>query len=145
MSLLDQLKSLEADVAKRLRELEPAHLEYTELERVAQRLGIERQKTQSASRSGGSSSRSASTRRRSPRTSTSAASPAPKRAGQSRGRPSKRAEDIVKLVAANPGITVAQLGKRLKVDPTGLYAPVRRLQQEGRVQKDGPNLQPGNR
>ena len=42
MSLLDRLKKLEADVAKRLRELEPAVREYRELEKVAQRLGIER-------------------------------------------------------------------------------------------------------
>jgi hypothetical protein len=139
MSLLDQLKNLEADVAKRLRELEPAVREYSELEKVAQRLGIERNADRAAQgaarRSGSSAGRD---RRRSGQRSGASAKKSP-------GRRSKRADDIYELVQANPGITVAQLGKRLRVDPTGLYAPVRRLQQEGRIEKDGPNLQPVQR
>lgn len=147
MSLIDQLKSLEADVAKRLRELEPSVAEYTELQKVAQRLGIQRTPsekpaTTKASGNGRRRSTTRTTRRAATTTTRAAASSAPKkRAGQSRGRSTNRAEDIIKLVQANPGITISQLGKRLKVDPTGLYAPVRRLQQDGRIEKNGPNLQ----
>jgi hypothetical protein len=148
MSLLDQLKALEADVAKRMRELEPSFTEYTELQKIAQRLGIQRgenEKPAASTKASGNGRRSTSTRTTRRATPAAASSTPKKRAGQSRGRSTNRAEDIIKLVAANPGITVSQLGKRLKVDPTGLYAPVRRLQQEGRIEKIGPNLQVAKR
>jgi DNA invertase Pin-like site-specific DNA recombinase len=137
MSLLDQLKALEADVAKRLRELEPAVAEHKELSAVAERLGI-KLKAGEVKTTAPNTHATRSTRRRR----TSAAASAKKRAGESRGRPSKRSDEIVKLIAANPGITVAELGKRLKVDPTGLYRPVHRLEQEGRLRKTGTKLEP---
>ena len=139
MSLLDQLKNLEADVVKRLRELEPAVREYTELEKVAQRLGIERSPDRAAQAATRGSRPSTGRGRRGSGQGTGTS------AKKSPARRSKRADDIFELVQANPGITVAQLGKRLRVDPTGLYVPVRRLQQEGRIEKDGPNLQPVQR
>ena len=42
MSVLDQFRTAEEQVAKRLRELKPLVAEYHELEHVAQRLGPER-------------------------------------------------------------------------------------------------------
>jgi hypothetical protein len=56
--------------------------------------------------------------------------------------PGKRDEDIIRLVAAQPGITVAQVGKELGVDSTGLYRVVRRLQASGHIRKQGVALQP---
>lgn len=40
MSVLDQFRTAEEQVAKRLRELKPLVAEYHELEQVAQRLGL---------------------------------------------------------------------------------------------------------
>ena len=76
---------------------------------------------------------------------------APSRAGnrtrqQSRGRraaparPGQRDDELLRLVADNPGITVRELGARLGVDATGLYRVANRLMKAGRVRKDGPRL-----
>ena len=39
-------------------------------------------------------------------------------------RPGQRHDDVLRLVAENPGITVRELGERLGVDATGLYRVV---------------------
>jgi hypothetical protein len=72
---------------------------------------------------------------RSPRTSETASKPA---TGQ---RPNRR-EDVVRLVRQRPGISIKQIGDELGIDPTGLYRPVRELQQQGAITKQGPRLNP---
>jgi Winged helix-turn-helix DNA-binding len=57
-------------------------------------------------------------------------------------RPGQRHDDVLGLVRENPGITVREIGERLGVDSTGLYRVVTRLTNEGRVRKDGAQLQP---
>lgn len=135
MSLLEEAQGLERKVAARLRELEPLVSEYGELRALAERLGIE----------------------------TPAADPAPARAASARppraaGRPKptrkaprpaereaarvNRSEDVLRLITENPGTTVAEIGKRLGVDPTSLYRVVRRLEQQGRVSKSGRAIHP---
>jgi DNA-binding MarR family transcriptional regulator len=49
---------------------------------------------------------------------------------------------VLELVRARPGITVAEAGKALGVDPTGLYRVVHRLEQRGDVKKNGRALEP---
>jgi len=44
------------------------------------------------------------------------------------------------LVRERPGVTVAEAGKELGVDPTGLYRIVHRLEQRGDVRKNGREL-----
>jgi len=142
VSVMDQLHDLEATVAKRMAELKPMVDEYAELEQVAQRLGVKpaaAASAQSGSRSRGGSrrgrarsastngSRSATTARRSRRSATSA-------------RRSERAEQILAMAAEQPGITVAEVAKKMGVDATGLYRPVRRLLKEGRLRKKGTEL-----
>jgi hypothetical protein len=66
-----------------------------------------------------------------------------KRAGARRAgaaRPGQRQDDVLRLVAENPGITVRELGERLGVDATGLYRVVKRLTDDGRVRKDDTRL-----
>jgi hypothetical protein len=71
------------------------------------------------------------------------------KAGSARGRrrtkaapPGRRHEDVLRLVAEQPGITVREIGERLGVDPTGLYRVAKRLTDEGRLSKQGTGLYP---
>jgi hypothetical protein len=140
MAVLDQLRDLERQVAKRLRELEPMVAEYRELQQVAERLGIQRQAAAAAQ---GTTRRATPTRRKSTRTT------ADGRATRARGRrrrnaaaPGSRQRDVLRLVTERPGITVPELGRELNVDPTGLYQIVRRLEGRGEIRKVGPRLEP---
>jgi hypothetical protein len=58
--------------------------------------------------------------------------------------PGQRQQDVLRLVRERPGITVAELGAELEVDPTGLYGVVRRLQAKGEITKDGMQLRPAD-
>jgi hypothetical protein len=60
-------------------------------------------------------------------------------------RASRRQHDVLRLVNERPGITVSQISKELGVDPTGLYRPVHKLEQEGAISKQGAALQPAGR
>jgi hypothetical protein len=54
--------------------------------------------------------------------------------------PGQREQDVLRIVRERPGVTVAELGAELKVDATGLYGVVRRLQGRGQISKDGTRL-----
>lgn len=67
-----------------------------------------------------------------------------KRATGKRGRPkstklSPSAEKALKLIKSNPGITGAELAKKMGMskNPTGIYPVVKRLQAVGKVKKQG--------
>jgi len=47
-------------------------------------------------------------------------------------------------VRERPGVTVAEVGKQLGVDPTSLYRVVHRLEQRGDVRKHGRQLEPAS-
>jgi Winged helix-turn-helix DNA-binding len=57
-------------------------------------------------------------------------------------RPGQRQQEVLRLVAERPGITVREIGEQLGVDSTGLYRVVNRLTDDGRLRKDGPRLHP---
>jgi transcriptional regulator with GAF, ATPase, and Fis domain len=142
VSVIDDLRAAEQRVAKRLKELEPAVAEYRELEEVARRLGID------AANGAAQPARQARRRRaiksaRSARSATSAATASaekPARARRSNAAPGQRGEQLLALVRERPGVTVAEAGKELGVDPTGLYRIVHRLEQRGDVRKNGREL-----
>jgi sugar-specific transcriptional regulator TrmB len=48
-----------------------------------------------------------------------------------------RAEQAVKLIKANPGITASEVAKQMKIKPNYLYRVLGDLQKEGRVKKSG--------
>jgi DNA-binding MarR family transcriptional regulator len=52
---------------------------------------------------------------------------------------------VLRLVNERPGITVRQIAQQLMVDPTGLYRPLHKLEQEGAISKHRPALQPADR
>jgi hypothetical protein len=144
VSVLEQFRDAEQRVAQRMKELEPMVAEYRELESIAQRLGLE-----SATRGGADAvdGSMGGRRRRGPvksaRRSTKATSNATRpRARRQRRAPGQREEQLLELVRARPGITVAEAGKALGVDPTGLYRVVHRLEQRGDVTKNGRALEP---
>jgi Winged helix-turn-helix DNA-binding len=162
VSVLDQFRLAEEALTERLRELRPLAEEYRELEQIAERRGLSvgdqerdgaNEKPGSPPRQGRRSrpaaqgahgSRQAAaqakrparaTRRRQSRPAAAKAKPA------TRQRPNRR-EDIIRLVQQRPGISIKQIGDELGIDPTGLYRPVRELQQQGAITKQGPRLNP---
>jgi hypothetical protein len=54
-----------------------------------------------------------------------------------RRRGGTRADQAVKLIAENPGITASQIADRMKIKPNYLYRVLAGLENEGRVKKDG--------
>jgi transposase-like protein len=52
-----------------------------------------------------------------------------------RRRGGTRADQAVKIVEANPGITASEIAKRMKIKPNYLYRVMGDLQKEGRVRK----------
>jgi hypothetical protein len=166
VSVLDQFRTAEEQVAQRLRELKPLVAEYHELEHVAQRLGLS--VSNEAPGAGTQSAASTAPARRRRRAAKSAASTRDgsadggaakasvvatqaRRARSTRGsagntragssRTSRRQQDVLRLVKQRPGITVSEIAKELGVDATGLYRPVHKLEQEGAIIKRGVALQ----
>jgi hypothetical protein len=74
------------------------------------------------------------------RTSARRASRKPRARKRPAAAPGQRQQDVLRLVRERPGITVAELATELGVDATGLYGVVRRLQSNGQISKDGPQL-----
>jgi hypothetical protein len=153
VSVLDQFRDAEQRVAQRLKELEPAVAEYRELEVVAQRLGIDvssavrpratrtrRRKPSAAPAMANGASAPARRLRRAGHAKADDAVPAMR--GRRRTTPGRREEQLLVLIRERPGITVAEAGKAMSVDPTGLYRVVSRLEQNGDVRKTGRELHP---
>jgi MarR family len=171
VSVLDQFRTAEEQVAKRLRELKPLVAEYHKLVHVAQRLGLSVNDDATAA----GKQRPASTktaRRRRPASTTKARSASSMREESADGatatpsaaatparrvrspqgsadkgragssRTSRRQQDVLRLVNQRPGITVSQIATELEVDATGLYRPVHKLEQEGAITKRGAALHP---
>jgi hypothetical protein len=156
VSVLDDLRDAEQRVAQRLKELEPCVAEYRELEVVAQRLGIDvppaapaaptpttrtrRRKASAAPAKANAASAPARGRRGTASAKASDATPAGR--GRRRTAPGRRDEQLLALIRDRPGLTVAEAGKAMSVDPTGLYRVVGRLEQRGEVRKAGRELHP---
>jgi hypothetical protein len=57
---------------------------------------------------------------------------------------STRADQAVRLIKQNPGITVSELGKKMKLNaPNYLYRVLPDLQKEGRIKRKGKGYHPG--
>jgi hypothetical protein len=63
------------------------------------------------------------------------------RAGATRARRRRRggtrADQAVKIIKANPGITASEIAKQMRIQPNYLYRVLGDLQKEGRVKKSG--------
>lgn len=65
---------------------------------------------------------------------------APRRRRKRRG--GTRADQAVKLIEDNPGISASDVAKQMKIKPNYLYRVLGDLEKEGRVKKDGRNYHP---
>jgi DNA-binding transcriptional ArsR family regulator len=63
-------------------------------------------------------------------------------ASKRRAKQGSRREQILAIVRASPGVTVAELGQKLGVDPTSLYRPVYDLKDDGLITKQSRQLRP---
>ncbi len=70
-----------------------------------------------------------------PRGSSSSSTSTPVRRRRRRG--GTRAEQAVKLIKDNPGISAGEVAKQMKIKPNYLYRVLGDLQKEGRVKKSG--------
>lgn len=52
-------------------------------------------------------------------------------------RRSTRADQAVRLVKESPGITAAEIAKKMRIKPNYLYRVLGELEKEGRLKKDG--------
>jgi hypothetical protein len=135
MSVLDELSDLRQRAEDRLKELEPLVAEYQQLQAVLAKLGTDDLPTRPAAKP--ASRRRATTRARKATSRRSAGGSRRRRAAA----PGSREADVVRLVGERPGISVPEVARELNVDPTGLYAIVRRLTARGRMRKDGTKLE----
>jgi len=65
---------------------------------------------------------------------------APRRRRKRRG--GTRADQAVKLIEQNPGISASDVAKQMKIKPNYLYRVLGDLEKEGRVRKDGRQYHP---
>ena len=135
MNVLDDLKKLEASIVARYQELQPALAEIEELRRVADRLGVDLDRPSSKTAKPAAAARTRTRRTASTGRKSKATSPRRPRAGG-------RREQVLKFVTERPGITVPEIGKALKVDPTGLYRYAKQLEADGVITKSGTALHP---
>jgi hypothetical protein len=73
-------------------------------------------------------------RPRGSRATSAKASPTGRRRGRRR---STRADQAVRLIKANPGISASEVARQMKIKPNYLYRVLGDLQNDGRVKKDG--------
>jgi hypothetical protein len=68
----------------------------------------------------------------------------PRGTRQRRGRGSTRADQAVRIIKQNPGITVSDLGRKMRLNhPNYLYRVLPDLQKEGRIKRKGRGYHPG--
>ena len=61
-----------------------------------------------------------------------------------RGSGSTRADQAVRIIKQNPGISVSELGRKMKLNhPNYLYRVLPDLQKEGRIKRKGKGYHPG--
>jgi hypothetical protein len=61
-----------------------------------------------------------------------------------RRRGSTRADQAVRIIKQNPGITVSELGRKMRLNhPNYLYRVLPDLQKEGRIKRKGRGYHPG--
>jgi hypothetical protein len=161
LSVLEELHAVEERIVARLAELQPVVEEYEELQRVAERLGIEvpargqRPAGQPAARveepSGGAAvpaarkpparAKRAPRKRAAPKAaSRGRAKKAAAKPGGTRAKGAERRDHIVALIRERPGITVPDISQELGLEPPPVYRVIRKLQAAGVVVKEGKNL-----
>ena len=127
--MADVLSKIRSDLEKRLHELEPLIEEHAQVRKALDAL-------KSAGAHAEQTVKSAVKRTRSAKTGT---------ATRRRGRPpgtGGRAQEALKLVHEHPGITLAEMAKRMTIKPNYLYRILPHLEKDGKVNKRGKGYHP---
>jgi hypothetical protein len=129
----DFLKKTLDEIEARRRELEPLVEEYRQLEEAAAALqGVNGTTPSRGPARGGR--RAAATTRAATRRRGAAPTGGTRRRGRPRGS-GKRAQQALDLVAKQPGITIPELAKAMKIQPNYLYRVLPGLEKDGKVKK----------
>jgi ribosomal protein S25 len=135
----DFLDAKRREIADRMRELKAAVDEYHVLEKAAAALedvGVTIPQRRGPGRPKGS--------RNKPRAAGATRSTATRKGGTARRRRrgGTRADQALKLVKANPGITIPELADRMKIKQNYLYRVLPGLEADGVVRREGRNWHP---
>jgi hypothetical protein len=68
--------------------------------------------------------------------------PAKRSSARNRAATGRRFDDVLRVVSANPGITLREIGQHLGMDAAWLYRVAKRLTNEGRLRRDNTRLYP---
>jgi hypothetical protein len=129
--LTQQVNALE----NRLKELKPAHDEYLELERVRDALTSAAGARRGPGRPRGSSTRRGPGRPKGSTTRRASTNGRRRRRGRRGGT---RADQALKVVRENPGITVSEMAGKMSIkQPNYLYRVMNQLEADGSVSKSG--------
>jgi predicted Rossmann fold nucleotide-binding protein DprA/Smf involved in DNA uptake len=132
----DFLKKTLKDIEARRRELAPLVEEYRQLEEAAAALqGVDGSSRASRPAAAAAPSRPARRRRR------ASGSTGTGRRGRPRGS-GKRAQQALDLVAGQPGISIPELAKAMKIQPNYLYRVLPGLEKDGKVKKKNKGWYP---
>ena len=127
--MADVLTKIRSDLEKRLHELEPLIEEHAQVRKALDAL-------KGAGAHAEQTVKSAVKRTRSAKTGT---------ATRGRGRPrgsGGRAHEALKLVHEHPGITLAEMAKRMKIQANYLYRVLPHLEKEGKIRKRDKGYHP---
>jgi hypothetical protein len=131
--MADFLTEQRAAIDKRLEELRPLHDEYLKLEQAKEALEGVGSPRRGPGRPAGSKNRRGPGRPRG-----SSSKPANGRRRRRGRRGGTRADEALKAVRENPGITVRELGEKINIKhPNYLYRVMASLQKDGSVKKQG--------
>jgi len=126
--MADVLNEIRSSLEKRLRELEPLITEHAQVRKALDALG--------AGKRAQTTARSAAKRSRPDKAGTPA---------RGRGRPrgtGGRGQEVLAHVHKQPGITIAELAKRMKIKPNYLYRVLPTLEKDGKLHKRDKGYHP---
>jgi len=127
--MADVLSELRSSLEKRLRELEPLINEHAQVRKALDALEGVGKRAQGTVRPGARRARTAK-----------AVTAAPGR-GRPRGS-GRRAQEVLAHVHKQPGITIAELAKRMKIKANYLYRVLPQLEKDGKLHKRDKGYHP---
>ena len=127
--MADVLNEIRSSLEKRLRELEPLINEHAQVRKALDALEDVGKRAYGAAGTAAKRSRTA-------KASTTARGP-----GRPRGT-GGRAQEVLAHVHKQPGITIAELAKRMKIKPNYLYRVLPTLEKDGKLHKRDKGYHP---
>jgi ribosomal protein S25 len=127
--MADVLSEIRSSLEKRLRELEPLITEHAQVRKALD--ALEEAGKRAAGRAGSAAKRSQAVK----------ATGTVRGRGRPRGTGS-RAQEVLAHVHKQPGVTIAELAKRMKIKPNYLYRVLPQLEKDGKLHKRDKGYHP---